>query len=58
MKENPKTVDSIIIDCIPHTGKCPVGCEHCFYNGGFYIIAITHNGQITIVFKVLFIRKE
>lgn len=36
-EQNPKLVGSNIIDCIPQTGECPIGCEECFYNGGrFY----------------------
>ena len=35
--ENPKLAGSKIIDCIPQTGECPMGCPECFYNGGrFY----------------------
>jgi len=34
---NPKLVGSNLIDCIPQTGECPIGCAECFYNGGrFY----------------------
>lgn len=37
MTENPKLEDSRIVDCIPQTGKCPIGCTDCFYNGpGWY----------------------
>ncbi len=32
--ENPKTKGSGIICCIPQKGKCPIGCEDCFYNNG------------------------
>ncbi|MBU1180342.1 hypothetical protein KJ885_05340 [Patescibacteria group bacterium] len=32
--ENPKLKGSNIIDCIPHTGECPLNCAECFYNGG------------------------
>ena len=35
-EQNPKLAGSNIIDCIPQTGKCPNGCEGCFYNEGFY----------------------
>ena len=35
--DNPKLAGSNLIDCIPQTGECPVGCAECFYNGGrFY----------------------
>jgi len=34
---NPKLIGSGMIDCIPQTGPCPIGCAECFYNGGrFY----------------------
>jgi hypothetical protein len=34
---NPKQAGTPLIDCIPQTGECPVGCAECFYNGGrFY----------------------
>ncbi len=37
MTENPKLKGSNIIDAIPQTGECPLGCAECFYNGGrFY----------------------
>ena len=32
-KENPKLVGTKILDCIPQTGMCPVGCVECYYNG-------------------------
>ena len=32
--ENPKLKGSNIVDCIPHTGECPLKCAECFYNGG------------------------
>lgn len=36
-EQNPKMAGSNVIDCIPQTGECPIGCEECFYNGGrFY----------------------
>ncbi len=37
-KPNPKLVDTLIVDCIPQEGNCPVGCNQCFYNrpGAFY----------------------
>lgn len=34
---NPKLKDSLIIDCIPQFGSCPLDCMECYYNGGrFY----------------------
>lgn len=33
-KWNPKTKGSGIITCIPQTGKCPNGCEDCFFQSG------------------------
>lgn len=35
---NPKQAGSVLHDCIPQTGPCPVGCNQCFYNrpGAFY----------------------
>lgn len=37
MNGNPKLEGTNIIDCIPQTGQCPMGCDECFYNdGGFY----------------------
>ena len=33
---NPKLVGSNLIDAVPQTGKCPNGCEECFYNRAFY----------------------
>jgi len=35
---NPKLKNSGIIDCKPQIGKCPNGCNQCFYNreGAFY----------------------
>ncbi len=35
-KDNPKLIDTNLIDCIPQTGACPNGCSNCFYNEGFY----------------------
>jgi len=32
MIRNPKQVDSNLYDCRPQVGKCPVGCNQCFYN--------------------------
>lgn len=34
--KNPKLVGSNILDCIPHTGRCPQDCPECYYNSGFY----------------------
>ena len=31
--KNPKLEGINIIDCIPQTGDCPVGCLECYYNG-------------------------
>ena len=33
---NPKLAGSNLIDAVPQTGKCPNGCEECFYNRAFY----------------------
>jgi len=35
---NPKQVETNIFDCIPQSGKCPIGCNQCFFNrpGAFY----------------------
>jgi hypothetical protein len=30
---NPKLEGSGIIEAIPQTGECPLGCEECYYNG-------------------------
>ena len=32
--ENPKTKGSGILCCIPQVGRCPVGCEDCFFQTG------------------------
>lgn len=32
--ENPKTRDSGIVCVIPQRGRCPMGCEDCFYQSG------------------------
>ncbi len=36
---NPKQEKSNVYDCKPQTGKCPIGCNQCFYNreGAFYV---------------------
>lgn len=31
---NPKIKGSGIIECIPQTGRCPVGCDDCFFQSG------------------------
>ncbi len=38
-KRNPKQEGSNIYDCKPQIGKCPIGCNQCFYNreGAFYV---------------------
>lgn len=33
-KENPKTAGSGIVCGIPQTGRCPMGCEDCFFQSG------------------------
>lgn len=37
LTNNPKMMNSGIVDCIPQTGTCPIGCPGCFYNKGFYL---------------------
>jgi len=32
--ENPKTKGSGILCCIPQEGRCPVGCDDCFFQSG------------------------
>lgn len=32
--QNPKLAGANLIDCIPHTGECPLKCSECFYNSG------------------------
>jgi len=32
--ENPKLKGSGILGAIPQTGKCPIGCEDCFFQSG------------------------
>ena len=41
VERNPKIEGSNIIDCIPQTGECPVGCAECFYNGGRFYRTLT-----------------
>lgn len=38
MKRNPKQDGTNIFNCIPQSGKCPMGCNQCFFNrpGAFY----------------------
>lgn len=36
MEQNPKLQGTNIVDAIPQTGKCPGGCEACFYNYNFF----------------------
>ena len=38
-KRNPKQEGSILFDCVPQIGPCPIGCSQCFYNrpGAFYV---------------------
>lgn len=31
---NPKVKSSGIIECIPQSGRCPIGCEDCFFQSG------------------------
>jgi hypothetical protein len=31
-ERNPKQEGSVLFDCRPQTGKCPNGCNQCFYN--------------------------
>jgi hypothetical protein len=40
--QNPKQAGTPIIDCIPQTGECPVGCKECFYNGGRFYRTLDH----------------
>jgi hypothetical protein len=37
-ERNPKQEGTVIYDCIPQSGKCPIGCNQCFFNreGAFY----------------------
>ena len=36
---NPKQDDTLLWDCIPQVGPCPIGCNQCFYNrpGAYYV---------------------
>jgi hypothetical protein len=34
--QNPKLVESPIIDCVPQAGRCPMNCDQCYFNFGFY----------------------
>ena len=36
MSENPKLKDSLMIECIPQVGDCPMRCAECYYNLNFY----------------------
>lgn len=33
---NPKQDGSNVYDCVPQTGKCPVKCNQCYFNRGYY----------------------
>lgn len=35
---NPKMAGTSLWDCVPQSGKCPIGCSQCFFNrpGAFY----------------------
>ena len=33
---NPKQDGSRIYDCIPQAGKCPMQCNQCYFNRGYY----------------------
>jgi hypothetical protein len=37
-KRNPKQEGTSLYDCTPQAGKCPIGCNQCFFNrpGAFY----------------------
>jgi len=42
--ENPKTIGSQIVCCIPQAGECPVRCEDCFFQSGrSYLEPLTKN---------------
>jgi len=36
---NPKQADTLLFDCIPQIGPCPINCNACFYNrpGAYYV---------------------
>ena len=34
--KNPKMQGINVVDCIPQTGDCPIGCLECYYNGPFF----------------------
>jgi len=34
--QNPKQVDTNLVDCVPQRGPCPIGCVDCYYNLCFY----------------------
>ena len=38
MIRNPKQEGTCLFDCTPQSGKCPIGCNQCFFNrpGAFY----------------------
>jgi len=41
---NPKLRGSGIIECIPQSGPCPMGCEDCFFqNGRSYLEPLSEN---------------
>ncbi len=33
---NPKQAGSKLYDCVPQTGKCPIRCNQCYFNRGYY----------------------
>jgi hypothetical protein len=33
---NPKQNGSNLYDCVPQTGPCPIACNQCFFNRGYY----------------------
>ena len=33
---NPKQDGSILFDCVPQSGKCPMNCNQCYFNRGYY----------------------
>ena len=38
VKKNPKMEGMKLWDCVPQEGKCPIGCNQCFFNraGAYY----------------------